>query len=396
MNVLDSSALRECTSCQMCAAVCPRKAIEILLDEEGFYRPSINSDRCTNCSLCVNVCYKFDKDIAGGNLEGISLYAAAADKDTLSNTSSGGVADLLARQLTNEGYTCIGVGYDNEKGRAFHYVAHTPEETTGFRGSKYIQAYSFPAFRELVDNCNRLPYAVFGTPCQIYAIHRYLNCRKIRERVLLIDLFCHGCPSLLLWRKYMHEIKTSTGASKFDRLDFRSKNSGWGNFSINVMVQGRKVFQSKPGKDPFYTLFFSNQLLNAACTDCRLRSTMAYTDIRLGDFWGRQYASNRQGVSAVCPVTDSGRKAFESLLPALTLHKKHTFDEFLPWQSYGRKYQNNLSLRKIMLEQLSDKDLPLRKTIQTFYRHQDLKSKLKRHLKQILPSSILLFIKRLH
>ena len=36
MNVLDKSALRECTSCQLCGAVCPKNAITLVEDEYGF------------------------------------------------------------------------------------------------------------------------------------------------------------------------------------------------------------------------------------------------------------------------------------------------------------------------------------------------------------------------
>lgn len=39
MNITDDSALRACTSCQMCAAVCNHNAIEIHLNRDGFYRP---------------------------------------------------------------------------------------------------------------------------------------------------------------------------------------------------------------------------------------------------------------------------------------------------------------------------------------------------------------------
>ncbi len=67
------------------------------------------------------------------------------------------------------------VGYDDTKVEAYHYVAHSSKETDGFRGSKYIQSYSYPAFKELVKDCSRHKYAVFGTPCQIYAIRRFLE-----------------------------------------------------------------------------------------------------------------------------------------------------------------------------------------------------------------------------
>ena len=48
MNISDKSALRECTSCQMCAAVCPKDAIRIDLDESGFFRPYVNPDKCVD------------------------------------------------------------------------------------------------------------------------------------------------------------------------------------------------------------------------------------------------------------------------------------------------------------------------------------------------------------
>ena len=63
MNISDSSALRECTGCQMCAAVCPKDAIRITLDESGFYRPYVDSEKCVDCGLCTGVCYRFDNNL---------------------------------------------------------------------------------------------------------------------------------------------------------------------------------------------------------------------------------------------------------------------------------------------------------------------------------------------
>lgn len=63
MNIHNvAEAVHNCTSCQMCGAVCPKNAITIELDDEGFYRPKVN-ENCIDCGLCVKVCYKFDKDI---------------------------------------------------------------------------------------------------------------------------------------------------------------------------------------------------------------------------------------------------------------------------------------------------------------------------------------------
>lgn len=399
MNVSDASAIRQCTSCQMCAAVCPKSAITIDLDSEGFYRPTVNPEFCVDCSLCVKVCYKFDENIkhtAQDDLEKMPLYAAASKDDELvGKVTSGGVADLLAKKLVADGYTCIGVGYDDEKARAYHYSAHSAEETDGFRGSKYIQSYAFPAFKQLVEQSRQEKFAVFGTPCQIYAAHRFLERRNLRDRCILIDLYCHGCPSLFVWQKYQKEIKASIRKPKFDRVDFRSKVKGWGNFYVVVVVDGLSAFVSSPKKDDFYALFFSDQVLNEACADCRLRSTMAYTDIRLGDFWGKRYALNTRGMSAVALATQRGQEVFAAIADGLDCVQAD-YADFLPYQSYGKSYAPKMELRQEMLRQLADPELPLQVTTCTFQRQQGLKGRLKRYVKNILyylPVSVTTHIK---
>ena len=103
MNISDISAIRKCTSCQLCAAVCAKNAISIELNEDGFYRPVLNEALCVDCGLCTKVCYKFDSEIKMTSDEQLSkshLYAAwAKDGSVVANTTSGGIADLLARQL---------------------------------------------------------------------------------------------------------------------------------------------------------------------------------------------------------------------------------------------------------------------------------------------------------
>ena len=64
MNIKDKVECAECTSCQMCAAVCSKVAIEIKLNEDGFYRPYVDEERCVDCGLCVKICRKFDNSIS--------------------------------------------------------------------------------------------------------------------------------------------------------------------------------------------------------------------------------------------------------------------------------------------------------------------------------------------
>lgn len=46
----------DCCGCTACCAVCPKEAIAMAEDEEGFEYPQINESRCVRCHLCLQVC----------------------------------------------------------------------------------------------------------------------------------------------------------------------------------------------------------------------------------------------------------------------------------------------------------------------------------------------------
>ena len=45
-----------CCGCSACLAVCPKGAIRMIEDEEGFEYPVIDEVTCINCRQCVAVC----------------------------------------------------------------------------------------------------------------------------------------------------------------------------------------------------------------------------------------------------------------------------------------------------------------------------------------------------
>ena len=46
----------ECCGCTACFAICPKRAITMIEDEEGFEYPYINTEKCIKCYMCTNVC----------------------------------------------------------------------------------------------------------------------------------------------------------------------------------------------------------------------------------------------------------------------------------------------------------------------------------------------------
>lgn len=46
----------ECCGCTACYAICPKSAIKMIEDGEGFLYPEIDVDKCICCYMCVKVC----------------------------------------------------------------------------------------------------------------------------------------------------------------------------------------------------------------------------------------------------------------------------------------------------------------------------------------------------
>ena len=400
MNISNPSALRSCTSCQVCAAVCPHNAITIKLNPDGYYRPVIDDSLCVNCGVCMSVCYKYDNDFLSSTAESLKdkkLFSAwARDEKVLMSTTSGGIADILAHHLLQKGYKVVGVLYNDKKNRAEHHVAEQPEQLIPFRGSKYIQSYTIDSFKEVIKNCRYAKYAVFGTPCQIYALSRWADKRHLEENFFFVDIYCHGCPSSLVWNKYLEYIKKNSGYSTFDSLTFRSKKKGWGTYCIEAMVNGESVYLSKKN-DKFFELFFSDYLLNDSCYNCNFRSSFEYSDIRLGDFWGIKYIGNRRGVSAVTISSSIGKTIFDEIDNSIEYSECKLID-FLPNQGWNKQYPIYKDGREVVFNALKNEGTTIDDVIEVLRSNQGVTKSLIRTIKLILsylPSPLSDSIKRL-
>lgn len=46
----------ECCGCTACYAICPKRAISMVEDEEGFEYLVIDKNKCIQCYQCIKVC----------------------------------------------------------------------------------------------------------------------------------------------------------------------------------------------------------------------------------------------------------------------------------------------------------------------------------------------------
>lgn len=46
----------DCCGCTACYSICPKSAISMIVDDEGFVYPNIDIHKCISCFQCIKIC----------------------------------------------------------------------------------------------------------------------------------------------------------------------------------------------------------------------------------------------------------------------------------------------------------------------------------------------------
>lgn len=299
-----------CCGCSVCAELCPVNALEIRENANGFEHYFIHRDQCIQCGSCIATC-PFQKIQAVPVENGVQLFSAKSkDNQTLQRSSSGGVAQELCKKLMKENYSVIGCEYNQKKKSANHIIIQpeNKEVLKNLQGSKYLQSKTAGIWKDVLN----LKKAIFiGTPCQVAGLNNLLIQNGTRDRVILVDLICHGIPSQNLWNKYLEEVINNENLSCCPEVTFRKKNNGWRKRIIQISDE-KNSYQKNEFKDDFYNFFKLGNCYAETCYECPYRKKSA-ADLRLGDYWGPRFSKDKQGVSMVIAMTEKGQKLVNDL-----------------------------------------------------------------------------------
>lgn len=337
--MIDIKDKSKCCGCSACVQKCPKQCISMLLDEEGFYYPSVDVSKCVGCGLCDNVCpvlHKHDK------VAPLQVYEAHIHNESIRlHSSSGGVFTALAENVIDQGGVVFGARFDDEWA-VYHSWTNNKDGLALFRGSKYVQSRIEATYKEAESFLKEGKRVLFsGTGCQIAGLKRYLNIDY--TNLLTVDIICHGVPSPKVWREYLKYVLSS---NKFPRkrndgsspdikcvltdISFRDKVKGWKNFSFvmrgrltseyannSVLHDEQFLFSEDKYENIFFKGFFSNVFIRPSCFHCPSRCSHSSADITLADFWGIDKIDasrfDDKGSSIVILNTDKGVKYFSNL-----------------------------------------------------------------------------------
>lgn len=302
-----------CTGCSACASICPRCAIAMKSNSEGFLRPSIDSSRCIECGLCRKTCPVLM--ITQKNHDMPECFAfKTKNRELLQTSSSGGAFTSIAMPVIRAGGTVFGCVMEKPDFTAHHVMAENEAELAPMRGSKYVQSDIRGAFKKCKSELERGRQILFsGTSCQIAGLKAFLG--KGYANLLTVDFICHGVPSPAVWRKYIDRCQ-NRAKSKISCISFRNKYYSWEKFSLSLSYDNDKLNSITPlDQDTYFKCYLGNYCLRRSCAACMFKPGKgAVSDITIADFWGikevRPSFFDEHGVSAVVIHTTKGKQAF--------------------------------------------------------------------------------------
>jgi len=312
--------VENCTGCAACSICCPKDAINMVEDHEGFLYPRIDQKKCDTCGFCINICPvqaappKKPKDAP-------ALYAGwTNDSALLHESTSGGIFSEIARKILEEDGVVFGAAYDKTM-KVRHMAVETWDNLKALRGSKYVQSDVSDTYTQAEMYLKAGRKVLFsGTPCQIAGLNAAI--KKDYEKLLTCDLLCHGVPSPKVFRMAIDSIEKRYN-SKVVAFVFREKSCGWLYPTVRIAFADG-MFLNENNTDNYYNLgFLKNIYLRPACSQCPIKPHGSTADITLGDFWQllkyQPSLINREGTSAILVNTERGRKVIQHCTGRLTL-----------------------------------------------------------------------------
>ena len=299
-----------CTGCTACAAGCPKDAITMERDREGFAYPVIDGAACVRCGHCTAVCPVL-RERPQSSMP--AVFAAWNRNDEIRRDStSGGVFTLLAEYILESGGVVFGAAFDGSQ-HLRHTACFRKEELWRLRGAKYVQSDLEGVFREVRRWLDQRAVLFSGTPCQVDGLYRYLGGRP--ENLTTCDLVCHGVPSPGVWEDMARSLEARR-QQPLQAVRFRNKVAGWKDSHFTA-VYGDGTVDTAPLFRTEYGRAFGRALfLRPSCYRCPYASMTRVGDLTLGDFWGLRPDE----------LPDQQEKGI-SLLLVNTPHGSHIFDQ---------------------------------------------------------------------
>lgn len=355
----------ECSGCSACENICPKKAIQMIEDEEGFKYPKINKEKCIKCGLCEKICPNIKKNFEN---KIIKVYGAKHINTKEQCTSrSGAVFIALSDYILESGGIVYGARLNDDFSVTMER-AESKEKRDKFKGSKYVQSDMKDIIKNVQEDLKNNKKVLFsGTPCQISGVISCVS-EEYKKNLYTCDIVCHGVPTKLVFNDYLKFIQEKY-KKRIKEFNFRDKKFGWQSHIETITFEDASSIST----EYFRNLFYGHNIIRPSCFECNYATTHRPADITIGDFWGIDQIAPKfldtKGVSLVIINNEKGQELFENVKSQLNIIEcpiedciRHTYTLNKPtpkpitrekfWEDYKckdfgeiiKKYGSNLQL----------------------------------------------------
>ena len=301
---------KNCSGCGACQEVCPKDAINLKYNNEGFLVPEIDSEKCVKCGICLKKCTS--ENPVYKNEAKPKCYAMMASDEIREISSSGGMFTVAAKYVIEQGGYVAGAAYEQDY-KVEHIIINNIGDLWRLRGSKYMQSYAakvYPEIKKLLKDGKMVLFT--GMPCQVAGLYSYLG--QEYANLYTIDLLCHGITSSKVFEKYHNDV---LGAKKLNRLEFKQKTPwGW-HAGINAYFTDGTTYQKPLESDMYFIAYLKSISKNTTCGKCVSNKLPRQGDLTIGDFWGipkyDEEMSDLKGTSVVLVNNKKAEEFFEKL-----------------------------------------------------------------------------------
>ena len=318
-NYFNTGKKELCNGCGACALRCPKKAIEMVEDSEGFLYPHVNKEKCIDCGLCEKVCSNFNKSEQKSD----AYIAINNNEKELRNATSGGMFYILAKYVIENKGVVFGVTYDKDL-NTIHKYAETIDDCRQFCGCKYVISDLKNTYKEAEKFLKDGRVVLYtGTACQISGLKNYLG--KEYDNLILCDILCHANPSPKVFKLYKENLEKKY-SKKVKDIKFRSKENGWKNSTPIIEFNDN----SKIEDITFYKVFVAELINRPSCNVCVFASKNRISDFTIGDFWGIEKVKPNldytKGVSLLIVNSEKGKKILNLFKDTTSILEKIDID----------------------------------------------------------------------
>lgn len=316
VNMPQLAAHDRCTGCGACSSGCPKGAIRMAPDREGFLYPEV-TDGCVQCGHCAHVCPVQKQREHRTAPQVFAVWSR--DESVRQASTCGGAFSALAEYVLEGGGVVFGAALD-ENLRVVHTAVKNVHDLSRLRGMKPVQSDTGDAYQQVrlyLDQGRQVLFS--GTPCQVDGLYRYLG--EHPERLLTCDVACGGVCSPGVWAqlvKSMAYVKQHRPTA----VEFCGKLTGDRERRFRVKFEGGGRYDAPMGKCELGRGIARRLFMRPACHRCAYATTDRPGDVTLGDFSGGSFApeEKKSGVSMLLINTAKGAQVFD-MLPLERQHR---------------------------------------------------------------------------